>query len=131
MAFDAQQKKVNDVLSGDVKYVIPRYQRKYVWQEKQWRELFDDIKYCLDVSNEYKEKGQEIEWTHFLGSFVFERSGKDLIVIDGQQRLTTITLMLCVICTLFNEIGEEARFRGVTKYIIGTDDMGADYVRVE
>lgn len=34
MAFDAQQKKVNDVLSGDVKYVIPRYQRKYVWQEK-------------------------------------------------------------------------------------------------
>ena len=53
MAFDAQQKKVNDVLSGDVKYVIPRYQRKYVWQEKQWRELFDDIKYCLDVSNEY------------------------------------------------------------------------------
>ena len=39
-------------------------------------ELFDDIKYCLDVSNEYKEKGQEIEWTHFLGSFVFERSGK-------------------------------------------------------
>ena len=131
MAFDAQQKKVNDVLSGDVKYVIPRYQRKYVWQEKQWRELFDDIKYCLDVSNEYKEKGQEIEWTHFLGSFVFERSGKDLIVIDGQQRLTTITLMLCAICTLFNEIGEEARFRGVTKYIIGTDDMGADYVRVD
>ena len=59
MAFDAQQKKVNDVLSGDVKYVIPRYQRKYVWQEKQWRELFDDIKYCLDVSNEYKEKGQQ------------------------------------------------------------------------
>ena len=131
MAFDAQQKKVNDVLSGDVKYVIPWYQRNYVWQEKQWRELFDDIKYCLDVENENKEKGREFEWTHFLGSFVFERNGKELIVIDGQQRLTTITLMLCAICTLFNELGEEARFRGVTKYIIGTDDMGADYVRVD
>jgi len=38
--------------------------------------------------------------------------------------------MLCAICALFNERGEEARFRSVTKYIIGTDDMGADYVRV-
>lgn len=128
MAFDAQQKKINDILSGDFKYVIPRYQRKYVWQEKQWRELLDDIKYCLIVSKE-KDKS---DWTHFLGSFVFERQsqGKDLIVIDGQQRLTTITLMLCAICALFNENGEEARFRGVTKYIIGTDDMGVDYVRV-
>ena len=131
MAFDAQQKKINDVLSGDVKYVIPRYQRKYVWQEKQWRELFDDIKYCLDVTNEYEEKGQKNEWTHFLGSLVFERNEKDLIVIDGQQRLTTITLILCSICTLFNELKEESRFRGVTKYIIGTDDMGQDYVRVD
>lgn len=128
MAFDAQQKKINDILSGDFKYVIPRYQRKYVWQEKQWRELLDDIKYCLIVSREESKS----EWTHFLGSLVFERQsqGKDLVVIDGQQRLTTITLMLCAICTLFNEYGEEARFRGVTKYIIGTDDMGADYLRV-
>lgn len=129
MAFDAQQKKINDILSGDVKYVIPRYQRKYVWQEKQWRELFDDIKYCIDIT--INQNNNEVEWTHFLGSFVFERQGKDLIVIDGQQRLTTITLMLCAICTLFNELGEESRFRGVTKYIIGTDDMGADYARVD
>lgn len=128
MAFDAQQKKINDILSGDFKYIIPRYQRKYVWQEKQWRELLEDIRYCLDIDNE--EPDGNSDWTHFLGSFVFEKKGKDLIVIDGQQRLTTITLMLCAICVLFNELGEEARFRGVTKYIIGTDDMGADYVRV-
>ncbi len=129
MAFDAQQKKINDILSGDVRYVIPRYQRKYVWQEKQWRELFDDIKYCIEIA--VNQNDDEVEWTHFLGSFVFERRGKDLIVIDGQQRLTTITLMLCAICVLFNELEEESRFRGVTKYIIGTDDMGADYVRVD
>ena len=79
MAFDAQQKKVNDVLSGDVKYVIPRYQRKYVWQEKQWRELFDDIKYCLDVSNEYKEKGQEIECGDFLGGRKVNASQEDAL----------------------------------------------------
>ena len=143
MAFDAEQRKISDILSGDYKFVVPRYQRKYVWQEKQWRELLDDIKYCLKADEEERKKlpvanenKQEIEWTHFLGSFVFERKKNDLvkndlIVIDGQQRLTTITVMLCAICTLFNEHGEENRFRGVKKYIIGTDDMGIDYVRVD
>lgn len=129
MAFDAEQRKMNDILSGDFKYIIPRYQRKYVWQEKQWRELIDDIKYCLDAATTQDDAG--VEWTHFLGSFVFERQGKDLIVIDGQQRLTTITIMLCAICTLYSEFKDEAHFRGVKKYIIGTDDMGADYVRVD
>lgn len=128
MAFDAQQKKMNDIFSGDFRYIIPRYQRKYVWQEKQWRELLEDIKYCLGIN--LGASDEDAEWTHFLGSFVFERQGKDLIVIDGQQRLTTLTLMLCAICTLFNQYGDEARFRGVTKYIIGTDDMGEKYIRV-
>jgi uncharacterized protein with ParB-like and HNH nuclease domain len=129
MAFDAQQKKMNDILSGDFKYVIPRYQRKYVWQEKQWRELLDDIKYCLE--NSPKDSGNYDEWTHFLGSFVFEKNVKNMIVIDGQQRLTTITVMLCAICTIFSELQDEPHFKGVVKYIIGTDDMGRDYVRVD
>ncbi|MDE6748031.1 MAG: DUF262 domain-containing protein [Lachnospiraceae bacterium] len=93
MAFDAEQRKMNDILSGDFKYIIPRYQRKYVWQEKQWRELFDDIKYC------------------------------HLIVIDGQQRLTALSIMLCAICTMYSEFKDEAHFRGVKKYIIWTDDI--------
>lgn len=131
MSFNAEQRKLSVILSGDFKYVIPRYQRKYVWQEKQWRELFDDIKYCIDVEEEKKKDDVNIEWTHFLGSFVFESQGKDLIVIDGQQRLTTITLMLCAICVLFNELGDEPHFRGVIKYILGTDDIGASFARVD
>ena len=71
VAFDAQQKKINDILSGDFKYVIPRYQRKYVWQEKQWRELLEDIKYCLEV--DASKDDAPTDWTHFLGSFVFEK----------------------------------------------------------
>lgn len=42
-----------------------------------------------------------------------------MVVIDGQQRLTTIIIMLCAICVLFNEAGEQDRFNGVTKYILG------------
>lgn len=128
MAFNAEQRKISTILTGDWQYTIPRYQRKYVWEEKQWRELLDDLKYCLE--NETLSSDQD--WTHFLGSFVFEKNTKDnkLIVIDGQQRLTTIIIMLCSICVLFNEAGEQDRFNGVTKYILGTDDLGKPYSRV-
>ncbi len=128
MAFDAQQRKIYDIFAGDFKYVIPRYQRKYVWEEKQWRELLDDIKYCIEVDVSAEN---ESEWSHFLGSFVFEKDQKNMIVIDGQQRMTTITLMLCAICVLFNEMGAKDRFKGVVKYILGTDDLGQDFSRVD
>ncbi len=130
MAFNAEQRKISAILSGDWKYTIPRYQRKYVWEEKQWRELLDDLKYCLE--NEQNSIPNQ-DWTHFLGSFVFEKNQPDnkLIVIDGQQRLTTIIIMLCAICVLFNENGEQDRFNGVTKYILGTDDLGKPYSRVD
>lgn len=72
------------------------------------------------------------DWTHFLGSFVFEKipTSNKLIVIDGQQRLTTIIITLCAVCVLFNEIDEQDRFNGVTKYILGIDDLGKPYTRV-
>lgn len=129
MAFNAEQRTISEILTGDWQYTIPRYQRKYVWKEKQWRELLDDLKYCLENKNGSSENQ---DWTHFLGSFVFEKTPntKKLIVIDGQQRLTTITIMLCAICVLFNELGKQDRFNGVTKYILGTDDLGKPYSRV-
>lgn len=128
MAFNAEQRKISAILTGDWQYTIPRYQRKYVWEEKQWRELLDDLKYCLENESVFSDQ----DWTHFLGSFVFEKTSKDnkLVVIDGQQRLTTIVIMLCAICVLFNEAGEQDRFNGVTKYILGTDDLGKPYSRV-
>ena len=73
MAFNAEQRKISTILSGDWQYTIPRYQRKYVWEEKQWRELLDDLKYCLENENISSVQ----DWTHFLGSFVFEKNQKD------------------------------------------------------
>lgn len=73
MAFNAEQRKISTILSGDWQYTIPRYQRKYVWEEKQWRELLDDLKYCLENENISSDQ----DWTHFLGSFVFEKNQKD------------------------------------------------------
>ena len=79
---------------------------------------------------------QEEYDNHFLGIMIYldtaiDYSAREFSVIDGQQRLTTITIMLCAICIMYSEYKDEAHFRGVKKYIIGTDDMGADYVRVD
>lgn len=71
---------------GEYKLVIPFFQRRYVWKEEQWRQLFEDLK------NSFDNKKQ-----HFLGSVVIKRLStvdNQTIVIDGQQRLTTFSLLL-------------------------------------
>ena len=45
MSFDAHEEKIRKILAGDTKFTIPRNQRKYVWEEKQWKELLGDIIY--------------------------------------------------------------------------------------
>ena len=68
----------------DKRFVIPLYQRNYSWQEKQCRQLFDDL---LKVHREKKE-------SHFFGSIVSQAVYHDQYIIDGQQRLTTIAIIL-------------------------------------
>lgn len=74
---------VNLFSKDEVKYVIPVYQRKYNWSTKQCKQLFNDILSIIDNDKE-----------HFFGSVVlFDNKFDTYIVIDGQQRLTTISLM--------------------------------------
>ncbi|MCK6694889.1 MAG: DUF262 domain-containing protein, partial [Thermoanaerobaculia bacterium] len=88
----AREAKLLDFLKRSPQFVIPIYQRTYSWTEKECRQLWDDI---LRTG-----KRDDIS-AHFVGSIVYIESGlyqvssqKPLLVIDGQQRLTTITLIL-------------------------------------
>jgi uncharacterized protein with ParB-like and HNH nuclease domain len=74
----------------NVQFVIPVYQRNYDWTNAECRELLNDI-----ISVETEKRG-----THFIGSIVFVHEGtystsevKELVIIDGQQRLTTLFLL--------------------------------------
>ncbi|MGI9525801.1 MAG: DUF4268 domain-containing protein [Weeksellaceae bacterium] len=74
----------------NVQFVIPVYQRNYDWTNSECKELFNDI-----IAVEKKNRG-----THFIGSIVFIHEGtystnevKELVIIDGQQRLTTINIL--------------------------------------
>ena len=91
----ATEAKLLDFLKKSPQFVIPIYQRTYSWTEKECRQLWDDIVRC--GSNDKIA-------VHFVGSIVYIESGLSqvthqapLLVIDGQQRLSTVTLMLAAL----------------------------------
>ncbi len=80
-------------------FVIPIYQRVYSWGKEQCEQLWDDI---IKIGGNDKING------HFIGSILYVLDGNTpsspLLIIDGQQRLTTITLLLIA---LRNHLSEE------------------------
>ncbi len=81
---DPQNRVYADIMSNGKTYQVPRFQRDYAWEQHQWDELWSDI-------TAMREKRVQ----HFMGYLVFQTDdGKCFRVIDGQQRLTTISLIL-------------------------------------
>ena len=81
-----------------VRFEIPFFQRGYAWERRQWDQLFLDIREQVIDELESGFHVQEVE--HFFGPIVvLERTGgavelKNFLVIDGQQRITTVYLLL-------------------------------------
>lgn len=102
----ANETKVEDFLSSNkTQFVIPVYQRNYDWSTSQCKQLLDDI---LEVGTSNKINA------HFIGSVVYVHDDvytssriKELTVIDGQQRLTTLTLIYLALYRLAIEIGDK------------------------
>ena len=87
----AEHQRILDIFSGKTQYVIPAYQRSYSWEEEQCMELLEDLKQAF---LEHKKEG------YFLGNIVTAKNAEKpdvLEVIDGQQRLTTLTLLIQVL----------------------------------
>ncbi|KNE12170.1 hypothetical protein ACM29_06895 [Helicobacter pylori] len=96
--------------------VIPIYQRVYSWEKKQCEELWDDI---TKIGGNDKMDG------HFIGSILYvldgiTHSGNTLLIIDGQQRLTTITLLL----TALRDHWSDKRKEIEDDYLINSDKDG-------
>ncbi len=88
----ASEAKLLEFLKKSPQFMIPIYQRTYSWTERECRQLWDDI---LRTGRNGKVSA------HFVGSIVYVEKGlysvtspSSLLVIDGQQRLTTVTLIL-------------------------------------
>src|SRR5437899_847625 len=91
----ATEAKFLEFLKKSPQFVIPIYQRTYSWTEKECRQLWDDI---------LRTGRNDTVSAHFVGSIVYVEKGlyqvssqSPLLVIDGQQRLTTVTLLIEVL----------------------------------
>ena len=84
LSLETHNQLFSDVMANGKKYGIPRFQRDYSWQLEQWDELWKDI-----------ESMRESRIQHFMGYLVFQaEDSKTFTVIDGQQRLTTISILV-------------------------------------
>lgn len=114
----ASETKVEDFLSSNkTQFVIPVYQRNYDWSTSQCKQLLDDI---LEVGTSKKMNA------HFIGSIVYIHDDvytssriKELTIIDGQQRLTTLTLIYLALYRLAIVMKDEALFNEISEtYLI-------------
>ncbi|QDK11026.1 DUF262 and DUF1524 domain-containing protein [Helicobacter pylori] len=111
--------------SQEKQFVIPIYQRVYSWEKEQCKQLWDDI---------IKTGGNDQIEGHFIGSIVFVHDGiyttnyNELLIIDGQQRLTTITLLLIALRDHLNDEDEFlekfSRQKIQNRYLINSDEKG-------
>ena len=88
-------KTVRELLSGS-KYAIDYYQREFKWTTKQVQELLDDLagKFLEDYEPDHERSQVEKYGHYFLGSIIISDKEGQKYIIDGQQRLTTMTLLL-------------------------------------
>jgi len=94
-------KTVRELLKG-VKYSIDYYQREYKWQDKQVRELVDDLTgKFLEEHDPAHARKKVADYPHyFLGSIISSKKDTASYIVDGQQRLTSLTLLLILLRTL-------------------------------
>jgi hypothetical protein len=92
---DGKGRTVRELLAGR-KYSIDYYQREYKWQQKQVAELLTDLaEKFLDSHDEGNERSAVADYGHyFMGSIIISDKDGQKYIIDGQQRLTTLTLLL-------------------------------------
>lgn len=94
---DAGKRTINDLFNGNRILEIPFFQRSYVWGETQWERLLEDMESVSSTNKPY-----------FLGSLILKQqltptgneSGDRRMIIDGQQRLTTLNIFFKVLCLL-------------------------------
>ena len=103
-AIRGDAKSIRGLLSG-ARYSIDYYQREYRWERKQVTELVEDLsqKFLDHFDPSHERPRVEQYGQYFLGSIIVSRRGGVSYIVDGQQRLTTLTLLL----TFLNNLQKE------------------------
>lgn len=128
MNFEYNTMQIGSLLKYENKQLyIPRYQRDYSWQKDEITEFMNDLLSEIIMDSD----GNLITSEYFFGTILlsgsFTQSGKKLEVIDGQQRVTTMTIFLSALAKNYYSIGEEALGNNLWRYIMKEDVDGNIY----
>lgn len=91
----ANTKKLEDIFKDNMLLKVPIFQRDYSWTKNNWKELLDDI-----------VRGKKENINHYMGSVVLVQNKNYIEIIDGQQRITTINILLLALINNFNKLIE-------------------------
>ena len=115
---EARELQLVSIFSDSYRFEIPKYQRSYAWTTEQTGELLDDLLHAMGHVENVSDASP-----YFLGSIVIIKNGSNprAQIVDGQQRITTLTILFCVL----RELASEDNKRTIHGYIYAPDDMFA------
>lgn len=126
MAFIPVYSQIRNLLNENIIFDVPRYQRNYVWGETDLKNLFEDIN--LVVTKRLEEPEKQIN--HFIGSFIFEDKKKKWEIVDGQQRLSSLTILISCVSKKLRQLEDINSSDALSKYFFYVDDDNKQETRI-
>ena len=128
---------VKELFQRDIRYIIPTFQRPYVWkQELQWEPLWDDVRNIaeryadeLEKAGDHPAKAEQAAGTHFLGAIVLQQIPAPIAeidrrdVIDGQQRMATLQILLDAAQEVIEKEGHKKEALRLRKLVLNDEDF--------
>lgn len=116
--------------SGFKQNMVPLFQRRYTWADREWRTLWED------VAGFYGHESADLKSTHFMGAVVTMPARSvpvgvsKFLVIDGQQRLTTVAILLCAIRDELDAAEQVLKARIQRHYLTNEGFDGSDFFKL-
>ena len=96
MIMEPTNQSFQELIGNGTSYIVPRFQRDYAWNQQQWEDLWSDIESLKD------------EKYHYMGYIVLQKKGDhDYEIIDGQQRLVTLSLLVLAAMRQIKNLSEK------------------------
>ncbi len=125
----ASETKLQQIIEGTKQYVVPLFQRPYSWKKSEWQILWDDLVELCESENPR---------THFMGSIVtmptnaIPEGVSKYLLIDGQQRLTTIFILLCALRDHAEQTDDKRLAAKIDDTIlVNSHEDGLDYYKLQ
>ncbi len=116
---EAHDKLIREIFEGSYQFEIPDYQRPYAWTTEQAEELFNDL---MSAMQDARTNGATSQY--FLGSIVLTKNDRDprAMVVDGQQRLTTLTMLFAALRAAWEAVDYPQGVKSVTPFLYEEGD---------